>query len=120
MISDWCFDYEMLKMKGGGIGSLQKGERCLAKSHGLNSMSLYIGYKEGDVFYGSFIVRGLAKYAAVYNQDTPINKHSSVLYMKVENGIPDDDYHQYGPRLCQTVGRCSNILGQRYVFVYIL
>lgn len=115
LISDWMMTLKQIKLKGGGCGALFKAERCLYKSWSINSLSFWVGLK--SIYEGSCVLKGCLKYSGVYNQDTVISKkQSSVLLMKVSEGV-EDEGNEYGPQLCLTVGRCSNLLGQRYVCI---
>ena len=116
MINDWCFDMKEIKQKCGGIGGVMKGLRCIWKSHQINSLHVFAGYS--GIFKGAIVIRGLLKYTGVYNQDTTIgNKHSSCLLMKVKDGVVDET-NTYSIKVKNSVGRCSNILGQRFVNLY--
>ena len=115
MIDDWCFSLSEIKEKCGGIGGIMKGLRCIWKSHQMNSLSVFVGFDKE--WSGSVIIRGLLKYTQVYNQDTLIGtRHSSCLLMKLEDGV-EDETNEYSIKVKNSVARCSNILGQRFVFI---
>ena len=110
-ISDWLLLNQEILCKSGGCGKILKGHRHIHKSLKMRTMSLYCGFK-GE-FAGGFVVKGILKYAKVYNIDTDAVKKASTLFLKLKHGMPDDPLFNFGPRLCRTAGRCNNIVGAR-------
>ena len=119
LIDDWNWDLNDMLIKAGGVGKLYKGYCHLYKSIKVGSMSLYLGTKHP--WRGCFIVKGIARYAQVYNVDTNIyGKSSIVLCMKRKVGMPDCPFFQFGAKITHTTAKCSNIMGRRYFVLYIL
>ena len=114
LIQDWNLDVEDMLIKAGGVGKLTKGYCHLWKSIKVGSISLHVGI--ASKWTGAFLVKGICRYAQVYNVDTNIyGKNSCVLYMKKENGLADDELYKLGPKITNTTSKCSNIMGSRYL-----
>ena len=113
MIDELLFSFEELRMKTLGVSGLWKARRHLYRSDINNAVKLYIGV--ANEYNGAIIVRGLVKFISVINPDTKITSDTSTtaIIMKVSPGMDDHPTYQFGPRLCQTLGRCTNYMGCR-------
>ena len=102
-------------LKSLGPSGLWKAKRHLHRSVLLKSIKLYIGVS-GD-YDGAILCRGLCKFIKVYNADTKISGDttSTVLLMKIWPGMMDHPDYNFGYKMLNTVGRCSNYMGCRSI-----
>lgn len=101
-----------MALKCCGVSGLRKAHLALWKSLNHKKIKLYLGIK-GDV-KGGICVKGILKNMAVFNRDTSASYgSSSCILLKTSNPVPEHDVYDFSLKLRYSVGRCTNIVGQR-------